>query len=273
MSRSSEWNAAIRGKTIHVGAFGRKLRIRHGQPLSATVYAWPAVSASGSPRQTHNETISLGRDLFWPVLAVPDMLIDYAQLGAFLAALFALVGSPGPATLGLAAAGVAFGFRAARAFLVGSLCGAALTISLVGTGVVGALLAHPGVAPVIVGLAVAYMLYLAYRIAMAPPLGEQALKGRPPGFLAGFLLGITNPKGYAVFATLFSGFVVIPDDVTTDALLKGVALFGLLTAIDLSWLFAGAALRHLFHDPGVSRRINIGFAVLLLVSVALAIGL
>ncbi|MGB5198620.1 MAG: LysE family transporter, partial [Sedimenticolaceae bacterium] len=169
--------------------------------------------------------------------------------------------------------GVAFGFRAARAFLVGSLCGAALTIFLVGTGVGGALLAYPGAAPVIVGLAVAYMLYLAYRIAMAPRLGEQALKGRQPGFLAGLLLGITNPKGYAVFATLFSGFVVIPDDVTADALLKGGVLFGMLTAIDIGWLFVGDALRHLFHDPGISRRINNGFAVLLVVSVALAVGL
>ena len=75
-----------------------------------------------------------------------------------------------------------------------------------------------------------------------------------------------------VFATLFSGFAVIPDDVTTDALFKGLVLFGLLTAIDIGWLFAGDALRHLFHDPGVSRRINIGFAILLLVSVALAVG-
>ena len=39
------------------------------------------------------------------------MAIDYPQLGAFLAALVALVASPGPATLSLAAAGAAFGFR------------------------------------------------------------------------------------------------------------------------------------------------------------------
>ena len=200
------------------------------------------------------------------------MPVDSAQSGAFLAAVVALVASPGPATLGVAAAGAAFGFRAARFFLAGLLCGAALTILLVGSGVVGALLAHPVVAPILAGLAAFYMVYLAYRIATAPPLGEKDSNARVPGFLPGFVLAITNPKAYAVFAALFSGFIVIPDDVARDALVKGCIIMALLIMIDSSWLYVGSTLRHLFHDPKVSRRINIVFAILLLVSVALAIG-
>lgn len=199
------------------------------------------------------------------------MSFDYAQFGAFIAALIALVASPGPATLGLAATGAAFGFRSARRFLAGSICGAALTISLVGSGVVSALLNYPGVAPLLIGLATAYMAYLAYRIATAPPLVENAENDGAPGFAGGFLLGITNPKGYAVFATLFAGFVVIPNDVTNDAVVKGLVLFALLTIIDVSWLVAGNALRHLFFDPRTSRRINVVFAILLLASIAFAI--
>jgi threonine/homoserine/homoserine lactone efflux protein len=201
------------------------------------------------------------------------MPIDYPQLGAFLAALVALVASPGPATLGLAAAGAAFGFSSARPFLIGSICGAALVITLVGSGVVSVLMAQPEVSSVLIGIAAAYMLFLAYRIATAPPIGETATKGRTPGFGGGFLLGITNPKGYAVFATLFSGFVVVPNDVTGDAIFKGLVLFILLTVIDVSWLIAGNALRHLFHDPKISRHINSAFAVLLLASVVLAVAL
>ena len=200
------------------------------------------------------------------------MYIDSAQLGAFLAAVVVLVASPGPATLGLAAAGAAFGFRAARLFLAGMLCGAALSIVLVGSGVVGALLAHPIVAPILTGLAAIYLIYLAYRIATAPPLGEKAAKRRIPGFLPGLMLALANPKGYAVFAALFSGFVVVPDDITGNALLKGGMIMVLLAAIDTSWLYVGSSLRHLFHDPEISRRINIAFAVMLLVSVALAVG-
>lgn len=200
------------------------------------------------------------------------MAFDSAQLGAFLPAVVALVASPGPATLGSAAAGAAFGFRAALPFLAGMLCGAALTILLVGSGVVGAVLALPIVAPILTLLAALYMVYLAYRIATAPPLGEKAVKGRAPGFLPGFLLALANPKAYAVFATLFSGFAVIPDDLARDALLKGGVIMALLTVIDTTWLYAGSTLRHLFHDPRLSRRINVTFAILLLLSVAFAIG-
>ncbi len=116
------------------------------------------------------------------------------------------------------------------------------------------------------------MVYLAYRIATAPPLGEKAAKGRIPGFLPGFMLAVANPKAYAVFATLFSGFVIVPDDVTGNALLIGCVIMALLSAIDSSWLYVGSSLRHLFHDPKVSRRINIAFAVMLLLSVALTVG-
>ena len=173
--------------------------------------------------------------------------------------------------MGLAGAGAAFGIRAARLFFFGMLCGAAFTILLVGSGVFGALLAVPIVTQFLVGLAALYMVYLAYRIATAPPLGEKAAKARIPGFLPGFMLAIANPKAYAVFATLFSGFAIMPGDIASDALLKGCVIMTLLSVIDLAWLYAGSALRHLFQDPKVSRRINIAFAVLLLVSVVLAV--
>lgn len=199
------------------------------------------------------------------------MSFDSTQLSAFLVAGLALIGSPGPATLGLAGAGAAFGFGTARRFLAGMLCGAALSIVLTGSGVVAALLAMPGIGPVMIGVAVLYMIYLAYRIATAPPLGEKAARRLVPGFVPGLVLALTNPKGYAVFATLFSGFVVVPGDVLWDAVTKGILIMTMLAAIDTSWLYAGGALRHVLHDPNVSRRINIGFAVLLLLSIVLAL--
>ena len=199
------------------------------------------------------------------------MSVDTAQLGAFLAAVLVLVGSPGPATLGLAAAGAAFGLRDSRRFLAGLLCGSALVIALVGSGVVSALLARPVVAPVLSGLAALYMAYLAYRIATAPALGNKGVETGVPGFIPGFLLAVTNPKAYAVFATLFAGFVVLPDQIVGSALIKGCLIMVLLTGIDLAWLYAGSALRRLFHDREASRRINAAFAVLLLLSVTLAV--
>lgn len=77
-----------------------------------------------------------------------------------------------------------------------------MVIFLVGSGVLGAMLADQVVAPILTGLAALYMLYLANRIATAPPLGRKVAKDQIPGFLPGFMLAVANPKAYAVFATL-----------------------------------------------------------------------
>ncbi|WP_078120368.1 LysE family translocator [Thiosocius teredinicola] len=201
------------------------------------------------------------------------MTIDSAQLAAFLPAVVALVASPGPATLGLAGAGAAFGFRAARRFLGGLLCGAAMTLLMVGSGVAGAILAQPLIGPILTVVAMSYMIYLAYRIATASALGRHATQPEAPGFAAGLLLAMTNVKAYAVFAALFSGFAVIPDDAVDNAWLKGLVIMSMLTVIDFTWLYAGSTLRHFLHDPRLSRRINLSFAVLLLLSVIFAVAI
>ena len=45
------------------------------------------------------------------------------DMAAFILAGFALIGSPGPATLGLAASGAAFGLRRSLGLLLGALVG------------------------------------------------------------------------------------------------------------------------------------------------------
>jgi threonine/homoserine/homoserine lactone efflux protein len=45
----------------------------------------------------------------------------------------------------------------------------------------------------------------------------------------------------------------------------------IITAVNVAWLLAGAALTRLFRDPRTNRAINVAFAVLLVASVALAL--
>ncbi len=70
-------------------------------------------------------------------------------LPGFLIAALALAGSPGPATLSLAAAGAAFGARRGLAYLAGLTAGMVVVMGIVASGVVGLLLAVPGAAPVV----------------------------------------------------------------------------------------------------------------------------
>jgi len=77
---------------------------------------------------------------------------------------------PGPNNLSLAATGAAFGARGGLRYLSGILTGMILVIGLVSTGLGGLMLTVPGVTPVVAVVAAAYILWLAFRIATAPPL-------------------------------------------------------------------------------------------------------
>jgi threonine/homoserine/homoserine lactone efflux protein len=192
-------------------------------------------------------------------------------LAAFLLAAVALAGSPGPATLSLTATGAAFGARRGAAYLAGIVVGMVAVMAVVASGLVGLLLAVPGATPVVTVLAAAYFLYLAWRIATAPPLAGDAVQRRTPTFAGGLLLSLINPKGYAVMAALFSSFVLVHGRLALDVAAKMAVLVLIITAVNVAWLLAGAALTRFFREPRTNRVINVAFAVLLVVSVALAL--
>ena len=193
------------------------------------------------------------------------------ELLGFVLAGFALAGSPGPNTLSLAATGAAFGARRGLAYMMGLNFGMVAVMAITASGVIGVLFAVPGAAPAVTALAAAYFVYLAWRIATAPPLDDGTADRRQPSFLAGVLLSLVNPKAYAAMAALFSGFALVGGSVGLDVAAKIAVLFVVIGTVNIAWLITGAALTRLFRDPRTSRLVNVGFALLLLVSVAFAV--
>ncbi len=185
----------------------------------------------------------------------------------FVMAGVALAGSPGPATLSLAATGAAFGVRRGLAYMSGIIVGMLAVMAITATGVVATLLAVPGAARIILALAGGYFLYLAWRIAAAPPFLAQADAPRP-AFGAGLLLSLINPKGYAAMAGLFSGFVLVREQLALDAAVKAGLLLAIITVVNIVWLAAGGALLRLCRAPRAQRLVNATFAALLVASVA-----
>lgn len=193
------------------------------------------------------------------------------DLPSFVLAGLALTGSPGPATLGLAAAGAAFGVRRSLALLAGILVGVLMVMMATAAGLTGLVLAQPGLGRVVGIMAAAYILYLAYRIGTAPPLTDLATDRRPPGFVPGLFLGFGNPKAYAAMAALFSGFVLVRDEPVADAAIKMIVLLAIMIVVNFAWLLLGSALTRAFRRPILNRAINVAFAVLLVASVGLAL--
>ncbi|MDJ0823282.1 MAG: LysE family translocator [Paracoccaceae bacterium] len=185
----------------------------------------------------------------------------------FILAALALTGSPGPNTLSLAAVGAGFGRRGIR-YMLGLTFGMLLVVLLTGTGVSALILAIPGIAPVVTAIAVAYFLYLAWRIATAPPPSARDTGASPPRWVEGMILSLINPKAYAAMAALFSGFTLVKGAPVQDIALKSTLAMATLAMVNPGWLWLGHGLTSAMRTPGLGRAINIAFAALLLISVA-----
>jgi threonine/homoserine/homoserine lactone efflux protein len=117
----------------------------------------------------------------------------------------------------------------------------------------------------------AYMIFLAWRIATAPPLARHGMQTPAPSFAGGFLLGVANPKSYVAIGAVFAGSTLTTGDPTLDAALKTAVLAVMIVVIHAGWLLDGTAFSRVLYDPVTSRIVNVAFAAALLAKIVLAL--
>lgn len=192
------------------------------------------------------------------------------NIALLLLAAFPLMGSPGPATLSLTATASVFGVARSIWYLAGIILGTSAVLLMIATGITGILFAVPGVLPALTAAALFYILYLAYRIATAPILSQDVKNETAPSMIGGLLLAIANPKAFAAIGAVYASVVIVPEQPTLDATAKLATLFGVIIIVNTSWLVLGAFLARVLRHPRTGRVINLLFALLLVISVAMA---
>ena len=194
----------------------------------------------------------------------------WRPVATLLVASAVIMGSPGPSTMSVTAVGAAYGFRRSLAYAAGLIAGTTGVLLAVAAGVVAILFSIPHGAPALTGISVIYMLYLAVRIATAPPLGA----GRPapaPAFAGGFMLAIANPKAYLAIGAVFAGTTIIDQPRLLDAAVKIALLTAMIVVIHLAWLVVGASLARALHHPVAARLVNLTLAASLVAFTALTV--
>jgi threonine/homoserine/homoserine lactone efflux protein len=175
-----------------------------------------------------------------------------------------LLGSPGPATLGLAGVGATYGIRGGVHFLGGILVGLCAVILGATLGLATLFTSFPGgriFVQVIGGL---YICYIAIKIATAPHVADSVAVARErPGFRDGFILNLLNPKAYAVFFALFSQFLLPISSVAGAFVTTALVCFAVAVVVDSIWLSFGSVIRPLFKQPRQARFVRVLFAVLM----------
>ncbi len=181
---------------------------------------------------------------------------------------FAFVTSitPGPNNFMLLASGVNFGFRRTIPHMLG-IGGGFLSLLLgVGFGLGALLTAYPSLHLALKLAGGAYLLYLAWRIAMSRSLSEKDGKAaRPMTFLEAAAFQWVNPKAWVMAVTAMA---VYADPAAPFLSVLVVALaFALVNLPSVStWAGFGMALRGFLADPVRLKWFNIAMGVALAVS-------
>ena len=178
------------------------------------------------------------------------------------------MGSPGPSTISATAMGAAFGVRRSLKYVSGLIAGTIVVLAAVSVGEVALAVAAPRAAGALGVVSTIYVLYLAFRIATAPPLQSRREDLETPAFAGGFLLAVANPKAYLAIAAVFAGATIFADNRGLDAMVKTTLLCAMIVIIHLSWLLAGASLSLVLRDPRRSRLINVLLATALAATTA-----
>jgi len=198
--------------------------------------------------------------------------MDTADLLLALTA-FAFVSSitPGPNNLMLLASGTRFGFARTVPHLLGVAGGFTLMIVLVGLGLVQLFQAFPAAYGILKWVSVAYLVYLAWKIATAEPLQHApeggSLEARPMTFVQAALFQWVNPKAWTMALTAVTAYR--PVELGDWAVLAIAFIFGLVNLPSVSaWVVVGEQLRRFLTDRRKMRIFNVGAATLLLASLA-----
>lgn len=188
----------------------------------------------------------------------------------FAAAVFFLIITPGPGVLSIAGVGSGYGVRAGIHYMTGLFVGTNLVALAVVSGLAAVVLADPRIRDVLLYASVAYLLYLAFRIAFAGSKIAFITRQKAPGFLGGLALQAINPKAYAVNTTFFTGFAFWPSSFATETLLKFLIMNAIWVPIHCLWLAAGVVLHRLDLPRRTQFVINVFMALSMLVVVGLA---
>jgi len=181
---------------------------------------------------------------------------------AFAAFCFVSSATPGPNNLMLMSSGANFGVRRTLPHWLGIGFGFTAMTILVGLGLMNVFDTYPAVYTALKILSIAFLLYLAWKIAHAAPLGKTSAGGKPMTFLQAVAFQWVNPKAWAMALTAIS--VYAPSQ-SIKAVVITALIFGAINLPSCSiWMFIGRQIHRVLTDPMRMRIFNISMAVLLL---------
>lgn len=187
--------------------------------------------------------------------------MSISVLAALTAFAFVTTVTPGPNNLMLMASGANFGFRKTLPHMLGIMVGVSVMVLVVGGGLMSLFDAYPLLSKVLQAVSIAYLLWLAWKIANAAPLKASDEKGTPMTFLQAAAFQWVNPKAWAM---CLSAITLYAPDRTLLSVVMVACVFAMVSFPAISiWAWLGLVVRQWLTSPRRNRAFNITMAVLL----------
>jgi threonine/homoserine/homoserine lactone efflux protein len=189
----------------------------------------------------------------------PDLLLALALFG-FVSSI-----TPGPNNTMLMASGANFGFARTVPHLSGVVIGFPLMVIGVGLGLGGLFAAYPVLHDVLRVAGAAYLVFLAYRLAMSDSLSAGPAGAAPMTFWQAVGFQWVNPKAWAMALGTVTNYA--PKDGYAQNVVIAALVFALVNGPCVSsWAGFGVVLRRFLARPGALRAFNVTMAALLVLS-------
>lgn len=173
--------------------------------------------------------------------------------------------TPGPNNLMLLASGVNFGFRRTIPHMLGVGLGFAFMLLCVGAGLGALIERYPAIHLGLKIAGVAYLLYLAWKIANSGSIENKDGSPRPLTFLQAAAFQWVNPKAWFMGITAMAVFTQPLNYAFSVGLIVLVFAIFNLPSVSL-WCAMGTAMQRFLSNPATLRFFNITMAALLVAS-------
>jgi len=173
--------------------------------------------------------------------------------------------TPGPNNVMVSAASASHGIRATLPHMLGIAVGFSAMVIITGLGLAGPLALYPRAQTIMRWIGVAWLLFLAWKIATADPPG--AGKPRPPlGFLGGAMFQWVNPKAWLLMLGVATTWISPAGPILPQIAIIAVLFFIFGLPCLLFWAALGAGAGRLLSHPARLRAFNVAMALLLVAS-------
>lgn len=193
-----------------------------------------------------------------------DTISTFVAMAGFALATSA---SPGPVNIVSAMSGAKFGAIRTLPYVLGATVGFVSILAITGSGLSPVITRFPGIEQLLAIFGSIYMLYLAYKLAVASlsELGE--LENRsPPNLVAGIFAQYTNPKAWIVAISAISIYVSTGTDYKATLALFCTTFFFICFSSLFAWSIIGSSFSR---KLGSIKAFNLSMAFLLVVSIIL----